>query len=108
MQRLAGKHNNTTRYFYQGYFYHLDRRGDGVIFRCASRRDYCPAIAVVPNLEDLSQQPVTLYNTPHECNKENINALLEQRFSEELCQASKNNLNEDLKHIFDRIKEASA
>ena len=54
MQRLAGKHVNTVRYFYGGHVYHLDLREGGAIFRCALRNSLnCRARIYAENCDEV-------------------------------------------------------
>ncbi|OXU21115.1 hypothetical protein TSAR_009587 [Trichomalopsis sarcophagae] len=59
MIRLPGKQANTTLYIHNGYSYHRDPRGAGLIFRCAIRgTSDCSATIYVQTLQNLEHQEI--------------------------------------------------
>ncbi|KAL7290905.1 hypothetical protein TKK_0015634 [Trichogramma kaykai] len=103
MEKLSGKHENSTKYIYDGYLYYLDARNSGTIFRCATRKNTdCNAVIYVNSTHNLENQPVFLKN--EHCHPRDSYLSLREKFERELKEPACSPDEEDLKDIYDRVK----
>ena len=101
MHRLQGKQNNTAKYYYDGYIYYIDKRGDGTILRCARRNAAgCKATIYLEHVNRLMNDQHTVVNG-HNHEADHL-TLLKERFTAELEERA-SDPQEDLIRIFNNV-----
>lgn len=99
MQEVRGKFENSVRYLYEGYEYHIDT-GSPHLFRCSTRQTRrCRAVAEV--IGQRPNQRVEVYNR-HDCHPPNPTIFEETTMRQQMIDRSLETL-EPPKAIFDLI-----
>ena len=104
MQRLAGRHANSVRYYYGGHVYHLDSRGGGAIFRCASRNSLsCSTRIYAENHEEIENALLEVAEDLHNHPGDEL-FLIKEQFWQELQLLARTTFT-DLRVIYDMVKD---